>query len=426
MCQQGFQHFLSPYSISVCVPARLSVVPVTILHYSVCATKAVFSSCHHTALECACFSKAPSSSCHHTALQCACQEGSLQFLSPFCITVCVCQQGSLQFLSPFCIRVCVCQQGSQQFLSPYCITVCVPARLSSVPVTILHYSVCASKAPCNSCHPTALQCVCQQGCLQFLSLNFITVCVPARLSTFPVTILHYSVCASNAVYSSCHHTTLQCVCQQCCLQSCHHTALQCVCQQCCLESLSPYCITVCVPARLSTFPVTILHYSVCASKAVYSSCHHTALQCVCQQGSLQFLSPYCIRVCVPVRLSTFPVTILHYSVCASKAVYSSCHHTTLQCVCQQGCLQVLSPCCITVCVRARLSTVPFTTLHYSVCASKAVYSSCHQTALQCVCQQGCLQCVAVWLATDDWQLLWMIGVEGFDFTFFFFRILTFC
>jgi hypothetical protein len=168
--------------------------------------------------------------------------------------------------------------------------------------------------------PPSLHCVCQQGCLQFLSTCSITVCVSARLSNF----------------------------------------------------LSPYCITLCVPTRLSKVPLTILHYSVCASKAVYSSCQHAALQCVCQQGSLQFLSPYCITVCVPARLPAVPVTILHYSVCANKALYSSCHHTALQCVCQQGCLQFLSPYCITVCVPARLSTVPVTILHYSVCASKAL------------------------------------------------------
>ena len=56
--------------------------------------------------------------------------------------------------------------------------------------------------------------------------------------------------------------------------------------------------------------IHILHYSVCANKALFSSCHHTALQCVWQQGSLQFLSPYCITVCVPTRLSSVPVTIL--------------------------------------------------------------------------------------------------------------------
>jgi len=230
--------------------------------------------------------------------------------------------------------------------------------LSTVPVTVLHYSVCVSKALYISCHHTELQCVCQQCCLQFLSLYCITVCVPARLSTVPVTILHYSVCASNAVYSSCHHT-----------------ALNSVCQQCSLHFLSPYCITVCVPARLSTFPVTILHYSVFTSKAVCSSCHHTELQCVCQQCCLQFLSLYCITVCVPARLSAVPVTILHYSVCASKALYGSCNCTALQCVCQQGCLQFLSQYCITVCVPSRLSTVPVTILHYGVCASKALYIS---------------------------------------------------
>jgi len=315
---------VSPYCITVCVPARLSAVRVTILHYSVCASKAVCSSCHHTALVCVpamlsavrvtilhysvCASKAVCSSCHHTALQCVCQQCCLQFVSPYFITVCVCQQGYLQFVSP------------------YCITVCVPAMLSAVLVTILHYSVCASKAVCSSCHHTALQCVCQQGCLQFVSPYCITVCV---------------------------------------------------CQQCCLQFVSPYYITTCVPVRLSAVRVTILHYSVCASKAVGSSCHHTALQCVCQQGCLQFVSPYCITVCVPARLSAVRVTILHYSVCASNAVCSSCHHTTLQCVCQQGCLQFVSPYCITVCVPARLSAVRVTILHYSVCASNAVCSSCY-------------------------------------------------
>jgi hypothetical protein len=181
------------------------------------------------------------------------------------------------------------------------------------------------------------------------------------------------VCASKAVY-----------------RSCKHTALQCVYQQGCLHFMSPYCITVCVPTRLSTVPVTIVHYSVCASKTVYSSCNHTALQCVCQQGCLQFMSPYCITVCVPATLSAVNVIILHYSVCASKSVYSSCHHTALQCVCQQSCLQFMSSYCITVCVPARLSTVHVTILHYSVCPSKAVYSSCLHTALQCVFQQGCL------------------------------------
>ena len=145
----------------------------------------------------------------------------------------------------------------------------MPARLCTVPVTTLLYCVCASKALYSSCHHTALLCVCQQGSLKFLSPYYITVCVPARLSAVPVTILHYSVWASKALYSSCHHTAFR----------------------------------VCVPARLSAFPVTILHYSMCASKAPYSSYHHTALQCVCQQGSLQFLSPYCITVCVPAKLS---------------------------------------------------------------------------------------------------------------------------
>ena len=88
-----------------------------------------------------------------------------------------------------------------------------------------------------------------------------------------------------------------------------NTALQSVCQQGCLQFVSPYCITVCVPARLSAVRVTILHYSVCASNAVCSSCHHTALECVCQQGCLQFMSPYCITVCVPAMLPAVRVTL---------------------------------------------------------------------------------------------------------------------
>ena len=186
----------------------------------------------------------------------------------------------------------------------------------------------------------------------------------AKLCTVHVTQLHYSVCASNAVYSSCDHTTFHCgVTRMFAVPTniLHYSV--CVCQQGSMHFLSPYCITVCVPARLSTVPVTILSYSVCASKAVFSSCHHTALQCVRQQGSLKFLSHYCITVRVQENLYRFPVTIKHYSVCASKAVFSSCHHTTLQCVCQQVCLQFLSPYYITVCVPARLSTFPDTTLH---------------------------------------------------------------
>ena len=194
----------------------------------------------------------------------------------------------------------------------------MPTRISIVRVTILHYSVCASKAPCSSCHHNALQSLCQQGSLQFVSPYCITACV---------------------------------------------------CQQCFLQFVSTYCITVCVPARLSAVPVTIMHYKVCASKALYSSCHHTALQCVRQQHSLQLLSPHSITVSVPARLSTVPVTTLHFSVCASNTLYISCHHTALQCVCQLGPLLFLSPYCITVCVSATLSTVPVTILHYSVCAS---------------------------------------------------------
>ena len=140
-----------------------------------------------------------------------------------------------------------------------------------------------------------------------------------------------------------------------------------------------------MPVKLSAVLVTILHCSVCASKAVCSSCHHTALQYVCPQGCLQFTSPYCITVCIPARLSEVHVTILHYSVCASKSVCSSCHHTALQCVCQQVCLKFMSPYCITVCV-------------------------CQQGCLQflspycitvCVCQQGCLQFVSPWFMPDD-------------------------
>jgi len=235
--------------------------------------------------------------------------------------------------------------------------VCVPARLSAFHVTTLHYSVCASKAVCNSCYHTSLQCLCQQACLQ-LSPYCNTLFLPARLSAVHFTTLNYSVCASKAVYCSCHHTALECVCQQGCLQF-----------------MSPYCITLFVPARFSAVNVTTLHYSLCCRKAVCISCHHIEIQYLCLQGCLQFMSTYCITVCVPVRLSAVRVTILHYSVC----------------VCQQGCLQFMSPHCITVCVPARLSAVHVTILHYSICANKAVCSSFHHTSLQCVCQQGCLQ-----------------------------------
>ena len=208
-------------------------------------------------------------------------------------------------------------------MSPYCITVCVPARLSAFHVTILHYSVCSSKAVCSSCHQ-----------------------------------MHYSVCASKAFCSSCHHTRLQCVCPQGCSQF-----------------MSPYCITVCVTARLSAVHVTILHYSVCASKAVCSLCHNTASQCVCQQGCLQFMSPFCIILCVPTRLPAVHVTILHYSVRAIKVLCSSCHHTSLQCVCQQGCMQFNSPYCITVCV-------PYTLMAYTLGAYSTSYTRNAQTTSQ--------------------------------------------
>ena len=329
--------FMSPYFITFCAPAKLSAVHVTILHYILCASNCVWSSCHHTAL-------------HY-----------------------------------------VCQQGCLQFISPYCITVCVPARLSAVHVYILYYSVCASKAVCISCQVTALQCVCHQGCVHFVSLYFIRVCVPASLSAVHVTILHYTVCASKFVCSSCHHTALQCVCQQGCLQF-----------------MSPYCITVCVPARLSSIHVNIMRYSVCASEAVCSSCHQTPLVCVHQQFCQNFVSLYWITVCVPARLSAVQVNSLHLSVYDSKDVYISCHYTALHWVCQQDCLQFMSPYCftisvcqqgslhfisphcITVCVPIMLSAVHVTLLHYSVCASKAGCISCHHTALQCVCQQRCL------------------------------------
>jgi len=250
----------------------------------------------------------------------------------------------------------------------------VPASLSAVPVTILH-----------------------------------TVCVPASLSAVPVTILHYSVCASKAVCRSCHRTALQWVCQQVCLQFLSPSCIQCVCQQVCLQFLSTHCITACVQTMFSAVPVTILHCSVCDSKVLYSSCHHFALQRECKQCSQQFLSPYCITVCVPASLSAVPVNILHYSVCANNVLCSSCHHTALLYVCQQVCLQFLSTYCITVCVckqcslqflspycnalcvPVRLSRVPVTILHYSVCANNVLCSSCNHTAFRSVCQQGCLQ-----------------------------------
>ena len=474
--QQGCLQFMSPYCITVCVPARLSAVHVTILHYSVCvpaklsavhvkirhykfcACKAVRSSYQHSALQCVCASKAARSSCQNSALQCLHLQVCLQFMSTYCITVCVPTRLSAVHVTILHYSVCaskavcischhtalqfVCQQGCLQFMSPYCIKVCGPARMSAVHVIILHYSVCTNKAVCNSCHHTALECVCQQGCMRFMSTYCITVCAPARLSAVHVTILHYSVCASKVVCSSCHHTALQCVCQQGCLQVMSPYCIT-VCVPTRLQNMSPFCITVCVPAKLSAVHVTILHYSMCANKAacssfqhtalqcvcqqvclqfmspycisvcannaVCSSCHHTALQFVCQQRCLQFMSPYCITVCVPTtlsavhvtilhyslcvptRLSSVHVNVLHYSVCASKAVCSSCHHTALQCVCQQGCLQFMSPYCITLYVPTRLSAVHVTILHHSVCASKAVCSSCHHTALQRVCQQGCLQ-----------------------------------
>ena len=211
-------------------------------------------------------------------------------------------------------------------MSTYCITVCVPARLSEVHVSILHCNVCASKAECCSCQHTALQCVWKQDNLQFMSPYCIAVCVPARLSAVHVIILHYSLCARKAVCSSCHHTSLQFVCQQGCL-----------------KLMSPYWFTVCVTESLSAVHVTILHYSVSDWKSVCCSCHHNSLQCLCQKDCLQFMSSYRITVCVPERLSAVHVTILHYSMFASKAVCSSCQHIALQCVCQQGCLQFMSP-----------------------------------------------------------------------------------
>jgi len=289
---------------SVCVPARLSKVPVTILHYSVCVparqSTVPVTILHYSVCVPARLSTVPVNILNYSV----CVQARLSTVPVTILHYSVCvPASSLQFLSPYCITVCVSQQGCLQFLSPYCIILCVPARLSTVPFTILHYSVCASKAVYSFCHHTTLQCVCQQGCLQFQSPYCITVCVPVRLSTVPVTILHYSVCASKAVYSSCHHTALHCVCNKALYSSFHHTALQSVCQQGSVQFLSPYFITVCVPARLLAVPVTILHYSVCTNKALYSSCHHTALQCVCQQGSVQFLSPYCISLCVSARLS---------------------------------------------------------------------------------------------------------------------------
>ena len=214
----------------------------------------------------------------------------------------------------------MCQQASPQFVSPYCITVLVPANLSTVFVTIMHYIVCTSKAPYSSCHHIALQCVCQQSSLQFLSPYSFTVCVQETLSTFRVKIFLHRLCTSRA----------HCI-------SCHHTPLQCVCQQTSLLFVSPYCIIVCVTVRLSRFPVNIMHYSVCAGKALCSSSHHSAVRSVCQQGCLNFVSRYCITVCVPARLSIFPVTKLHYILC----------------------------------LPAKLSTVCVTKVHYILCASEA-------------------------------------------------------
>jgi len=194
-------------------------------------------------------------------------------------------------------------------MSPYCIRVCVQQGCLAVQVTILHYSVCASKAVCSTCHHTALQCVHQQGCLQFMSPYCITVCVLASVSAVHFITLHYSVTDNKAVCSSCHHISLHCVCQQGYLQF-----------------MSTYYITVCVTARLSAVMSTY-YITVCVTaRPICSSCQHIALQCVCQQGSLQFMSPHCTTVCVPARLSAVHVNILHYSICASKAISSSCQH----------------------------------------------------------------------------------------------------
>ena len=252
-------------------------------------------------------------------------------------------------------------------MSPYCIAVFVPTRLFAFHVTIMHYSVCASKAVCTSCLLIALHSLCQEGCLQFMSTYCITECVPARLSTFHDIILLYNLCASKSVCSSCHHTSFQCVCHQGYLQF-----------------MSPYCITECVPTRLSAFHVTILHYSLCASQAACSSCHRTALQCVCREGCLQFMLPYCITECVPAILSSVHFTILHYILNANKAVCSSCHHAALQCVCQEVCLHFMSPYCFAMCVPARLSAVRVTILHYILYANMAFCSTCHHIAFQCV------------------------------------------
>jgi len=166
---------MSLFSIRVFVPTKLSAVPVTILHCSVCVIKALYSSCHHT------------------ALQCVWKQGSLKFLSTYCIRLCVCQQGCLQFLSQNCIKLWVLTRLS---VSPVTIRhySVVLTKLSGFPFITLHESVCAIKSVCNSCHHTSLQCFWKQDCLQVLSKYCITVCVLTRLSAVSVTIIHESVC----------------------------------------------------------------------------------------------------------------------------------------------------------------------------------------------------------------------------------------
>ena len=144
--------------------------------------------------------------------------------------------------------------------------------------------------------------------------------------------------------------------------------------------MSPYCITECMPARLSAVHFNILHYSIFSGNAVCISCHHTVLLCLCQQGGLLFMSPNSIRVCAPGKLSKFRVTILNYSECASRlsAVHVNSLHYSF--CASKGCLHFVSLYIFTVSVPARMPADHVTILLYNVCMP-ANLSAFHFTTL---------------------------------------------
>ncbi len=152
--------------------------------------------------------------------------------------------------------------------------------------------------------------------------------------------------------------------------------------------------------RLPVSPHTILHIS-CVDKVACVTTYHPASIIVCVRGCQCCYLPSSIYHCVWTRLSVLPLTTLHLSLCVYEAAFTlhlsyedeaACITTyhPASIMCGRGCLYHHLPPNIYHCVWTRLPVSPHTTLYLSLCVDEAACFVTYHPASIIVCPRGCL------------------------------------